>query len=142
MEAADVEGPAMAVEAVVKNGGVDTEIIGSLAGNCGCGGVVVLVEVATSCGFAVSTLARGDIDWVRIGDNDLSGFISTVLLLPQKDSNPPPVFFPLAASASAWTTASLLFSTTRQPTGKSSCTTSGRDLTDASHAVEPFDAMS
>jgi hypothetical protein len=33
-------------------------------------------------------------------------------------------------------------STTRQPTGKSSWITSGRDLTDVSHAVEPLEAIS
>lgn len=128
----------MAVGVVVMNCGVDAKVIGSFVLGCAGGGVV-----ATSCGFALSTLERGDADadWDRIGDRDLSGFVSTAFL-PQKESNPPPAFFPLTASAPTCATVSLLFSITRQPTGKSSCTISGRDLTDVSHAVEPFDAMS
>lgn len=120
------------------SGGV--EAVGSLAGR----GVVVLAGVAISGGLALSRLGGGDadIDGVRIGDSGLSGFVSKVLFRPQNDNNPPPVFFPFPVSATPCVTASFPPSTTRQPTGKSSCTTSQRDLTDVSHAVEPFDAIS
>lgn len=136
-----IEGAAIGVD--VMNGSVDVEVVGSLFTGCDGGELVVAVDTI-SCGFACSTLDRdgADASWGLTGDNDLSGFDSAVLFLPQKERSPLFLFLSLTASVSACTFASLLFSTIRQPTGKSSCTTSRRDLTDVSHAVEPFDATS
>jgi hypothetical protein len=105
----------------------------------------LLVGTMTDGSFAVSMLERGDAEIACTGEIDLSRLVSTVALAtafrPQNDNKPPPTFLPLPASA-ACPGLSLSLSTTRQPTGESSWTTSGRDLIDVSHAVEPFEAMS
>jgi hypothetical protein len=123
-----------------------------MLGGCGTVGAdVVVVEVdllagsTISGGFTASILDRGDAEAACSGEIDLSRLVSIValaaVLRPQNDNKPPPIFFPLPASADC-ASASLSFSTTFQPTGKSSWTTSGRDFTDVSHAVDPFEAMS
>jgi hypothetical protein len=135
----DADGLEMAVEAVDK---------GMIGGGVNIGADAVVGEiglpagVAISGGFAVSILDRGDADGACTGDIDPSRLISTAVfaaaLRPQNDSNPPPIFLPLPASAACAGPSS----TTLQPTGRSSWTTSGRDLTDVSHAVDPFEAIS
>lgn len=63
-------------------------------------------------------------------------------LRPKNDSSPPFGFFLFPSFAGDNSSLSLSFSKTRQPGGRtSSWTTSGLDLTEASHAVDPFVAI-
>ena len=134
-----MEGAAGVGDNGVIGGGVD------VGGDAVVGESGLLANTATGGSFAVSILERGDAETACTGDIDLSRSVSILALTtafrPQNDNKPPPVFLPLPAPA-ACIEASLSFSTTRQPTGKSSWTTSGRDLTDVSHAVEPLEAIS
>ena len=64
---------------------------------------------------------------------------SSLVLRPKKDSNPPPAFFFVSGVGNV---SCLSLSTIRQPGGsKSSWPISCLDLTDISHAVEPFEAI-
>lgn len=90
----------------------------------------------------LSTLTRGVSELVLLicgaGDMErslpLTGGVDT--RRPKKDNKPPFGFF----IGSIATSFSFSFSMTRQPGGKkSSDANSGLDLTDVSHAVDPFD---
>src|ERR1700733_12493193 len=95
------------------------------------GDIDLLAGATISGGFTGSILDRGDVEVACTGDVDLSRLISTVALAvdlrPQNDNKPPLIFFPFPASIDC-AGISLSFSTTLQPTGKSSWTTSSLDL--------------
>jgi hypothetical protein len=100
-------------------------------------------------GCALSALTRGEPVLVMPGGGVLvfrvDGSMSPGLASeegagprrPNRDNKRPPAFF-LCSVAVAGSS----FSIIRQPGGKtSSCKTSGLDFTEASHAVDPFEAM-
>jgi hypothetical protein len=125
--------------------GVDDK--GTIGGDVDAATVVVVGETGllAGSGFTISILVWGDAEAASTGDIDPStltsmGVVATALR-PKNDNKPALVFFALVALA-VCVAVSLSVSSTRQPTGKSSWTTSGRDLMDVSHAVEPFEAMS
>lgn len=110
----------------------------------------VVVEVA-GVDFGISTLSRGDpvdvlvrAEETLLGDDDRSdltsigtGVAATAGFRPRNDNKPPLDFLLLSITGDVSSSLSI----TRHPGGeKSSLTASGLAFTEASHAVDPFDA--
>lgn len=92
--------------------------------------------------LCVSRLGLGDTDGSALGlatgETGLSVTGGVIALRPKKDNKPPADFCFVSITGGV---TSFSFGTTRHPAGTiSSCDNSGRAFTEASQAVEPFDA--